>query len=212
MIRIKICGNTSVEDALAAVRAGADAIGLIFYKESPRNIDPVEAARICAALPPFVSSVGVFVNEKPENVKALQRRVGFDYVQLHGDEPPEQLAEYGPRTLKALRPGSEAELTKLDTWSAAGAILLDTPKAGVYGGSGKTGDWALAAQAAARLAKRGQPLLLAGGLTPDNVSEAITRVNPFGVDIVSGVEAKPGKKDEQAMHRFVAQALKTALR
>ncbi|MCB0221510.1 MAG: phosphoribosylanthranilate isomerase [Chrysiogenetes bacterium] len=206
MIRIKICGNTSVVDALDAARAGAHAIGLILYEHSPRCIDPEEAARICAAMPPFVTTVGVFVNESIDTIRILQREIGFDLVQLHGDEPPEMVEEFGPRTIKALRLHHEDDLAKLDAYASAGALLLDTPKEGVYGGSGEVGDWHLAKLAVDRLLEKGQPIILAGGLNPENVATAIRRVTPFGVDVASGVEAQPGAKDRTAMRRFVVEA------
>lgn len=211
MIRIKICGNTSVGDALDAARAGAHAIGLILYEHSPRCVDAAEAARICAALPPFVTSVGVFVNEDFETIRELQREIGFDLVQLHGDEPPEMVEAFGPRTIKALHMKHEDDLAKLDAYASAGALLLDTPKEGVYGGSGDVGDWHLAKRAVDQLIEKGQPVILAGGLNPDNVATAIRRVTPFGVDVASGVEKEPGAKDADAMRRFVVEATATGI-
>lgn len=207
MIRIKICGTTSVEDALLAADAGAHAIGMIFYKKSPRAITMKTAKAICAALPPFVATVGVFVNEKPDKVRDVCRQAGIDYAQLHGDEPPEEAEAIGRRVIKAVSVREEGDLSNLDRYTGVPTLLLDTPKEGFYGGTGRGGNLALLESAATRARQRGQSVLLAGGLTPENVTEAIRQVRPWGVDVVSGVEAAPGKKDEKKVRQFVRAAL-----
>jgi len=200
VIRVKICGITRPEDALAAADAGADAIGLVFA-ESPRRVTPEQARDVLAALPPLVTPVALFVNEAPERIRATCGTLGIGTVQLHGDEAPDlarQLA--GLCVIKAFHIGEEADLDALRGYPAA-AYLLDAKAAGKRGGTGVLLDWTLAAQATA-LGR----IILAGGLRPENVAEAIRRVGPYGVDVSSGVEAEPGRKDPAKVHAFVAAA------
>lgn len=206
MIRIKICGNTSVEDARLAASLGADAIGLIFHDESPRGINIDRAREIVSSLPPFLVTVGVFVNQLPERVQEIRHAVSLDYIQLHGDEDVSWLALFDGAVLKALRIASEQELDQIDQWAEARGLLLDTPGTGVYGGSGVTGNWQLAAKAVDRACRADAPILLAGGLSPENVGDAIRQVRPYGVDVVSGVEAAPGRKDPEKLRRFIEAA------
>lgn len=198
-VRIKICGITNLEDALIATEFGADAVGFIFYEKSPRYINPRTAALIIRELPPFVATVGVFVNEPPDKLVDTAKQSGVGCVQLHGDETPEYCASLGLRTIKALRVKDAFVLNKLRSFTVSG-ILLDTYKEGVPGGTGETFDWEIAAEAA----KAGR-IILSGGLTPENVREAIEKVRPYAVDVSSGVESKPGKKDHEKLRKFFEQ-------
>ena len=200
MVRVKICGITSLEDALAAVEAGADALGFVFYAKSPRYVVPDRAREIILQLPPFVARVGVFVNEELERVREIMAYCHLDYAQLHGDEPPEYLEALYPSAIKALRVRSAADVKRLSMYRAA-AYLLDTYHPTKPGGTGETWDWELAVAA-----RRYGPVILAGGLTSDNVAEAVRRVHPYAVDVSSGVESAPGRKDAAQMRRFVAAA------
>ncbi|MEX2172927.1 MAG: phosphoribosylanthranilate isomerase [Pirellulaceae bacterium] len=220
MYRIKICGIASTGDALLAAEAGADAIGLNFYEQSPRFVSPQRASEIVAAVrrdyaPDRLAIFGVFVNAPAEQV--LQAVPGEIDVQLHGDEPAELLAELrqqgiGPRSLvRAFRSADgnlAAAASYLQTCQRLGAlpqaVLLDAHHPGTYGGTGQRLDWKLVRDASDQLA--GLPIVLAGGLTPDNVAEAIRAARPAAVDTASGVEASPGKKDAAKVRAFVAQA------
>ena len=212
MFRIKICGITNVEDARAAVEAGADAIGLNFFRGSPRYVALDRAREIVAVLPPGVAKVGVFVNMPAADLRAVSRNLGLDYVQLHGDEPPEYMTELsGLPVLRAFRLGADGlttvslHLSRYGTFQATFAgVLLDTFRAGQYGGTGHSFDWQRAADYM-RL-PHAPPLVLAGGLTDENVAAAIAEVRPVAVDTASGVEASPGHKDVARMMRFVAAA------
>jgi phosphoribosylanthranilate isomerase len=198
--RVKICGLTNLEDALVAVGEGASALGFVFA-DSPRRITPAEARRIAQALPPFVTTVGVFVDEDAARVVETADFVGLGAIQLHGSEGREELAALRRwKVIKAFRPRSEAELEQLKEYAAASAFLLDSYSRERRGGTGEVFDWDLARRAKAL----GRPLILAGGLTPENVGEAIARVRPFAVDVSSGVEAEPGKKDPDKVARFMA--------
>jgi phosphoribosylanthranilate isomerase len=206
-VRIKICGLTSVDDTLAAVDIGANYLGFNFYAKSPRRIEPEACARITAELARRgmqVITVGVFVNHGPEEVAALMEQCGLDLAQLHGDEQLQHLPALHGRAFKAVR-GEIPEDAALHDLARFGpgqpAFLLDAHAPGLYGGTGQLADW----DAAAALARR-YPIFLAGGLTPDNVASAIAQVNPWGVDVASGVESAPGKKDEAKMKAFVANA------
>jgi phosphoribosylanthranilate isomerase len=195
---VKICGITTPEDALLAADAGVDAIGLVFAK-SPRRVEPEQAADILAALPPYVDPVALFVNETASRIRSLCRMLGVRTVQLHGDEPPElALALDEFCVVKAVHMAAEADLEAIADYPAS-AFLLDTKVAGLRGGTGKTFDWQLAAQAQGRI-------ILAGGLNPDNVAEAVRTARPYGVDVSSGVEAEPGKKDPEKVRAFVRNA------
>jgi phosphoribosylanthranilate isomerase len=203
MTHIKICGITSLEDALAAIDAGADYLGFNFYPPSPRSITPEACAQITSVLGrehPQVHLVGVFVNMPVEQVKAILAGCALRTAQFHGDEAPGMLAALGGRAFKAFR-GVPVDVTGYARGEAP-AILIDASVKGEYGGTGVTADWA----AAAALAKR-FPLLLAGGLTAENVGAALRQVHPWGVDTASGVESSPGKKDAQKMKAFVKAIL-----
>ncbi len=199
--RVKICGITRLEDALAAVRLGADALGFNFWPGSKRYLPPEAARAIVRALPPLVVTVGVFVDPTRAEAMAAAEASGVQVLQLHGDEPPELCAGLPLPVLKGIRVRDEGSLALLDGYAGAVAgFLLDADSAG-YGGSGRAFDWALAARAAAA-----RPILLAGGLTPANVAEAVRVVRPFGVDVASGVESAPGVKDHGLVARFVRAA------
>lgn len=207
-MKVKICGITTLDDALAAMEAGADLIGFNFYPISPRYIDPHDCAHIRSALQdrgPAVTSVGVFVNASPLLILSILESCGLDYAQLSGDEPPEYLEELGEKSLKAIRPASPADLAQITSLypprKTAPAWLMDAQEPGKYGGTGKRADWSLARQLA-----RQHPLLLAGGLDPSNVARAVQMVHPWGVDVASGVEISPGRKDPKKMIDFVRAA------
>ena len=185
---VKICGITREEDAQAAAAAGAGAVGFIFWPNSPRFIEPARAARIAAGLPPFVTPVGVFVNQPPDEVNAVAALVKLGAVQLHGDENVETLSQIAHPVVKAVV--IPPDVADLDRWPAAVTLLLDAHDPVQRGGTGRPIDWT----AAAAVAKR-RRVLLAGGLTPENVAAAVLRVRPFGIDVSSGVEQSPGLKD-----------------
>ena len=200
MVRIKICGITNLEDALLAAGLGADALGFIFYPKSPRKVAPDMARAIIAQLPPFVTTVGVFVDEDAALVRDLAARVGLDWLQLHGQESPEYCRSLGRRVIKGFRIRDENSLLDLAAYrGAAQALLLDTYKQGQAGGTGETFDWRLAKEA-----RQFGPIILAGGLNPDNVARAIEMAQPQAVDVGSGVETAPGKKDPEKLKRFFA--------
>jgi phosphoribosylanthranilate isomerase len=198
-VRSKICGITRIEDALAAVEAGADAIGLVFYPKSPRAVTIEQAQAIIAALPPFISTVGLFVNADRAGLKALLDRVPLDLIQFHGDETPEQCEGYQRPFIKALRVQAGDDIAaNCDLYAKASGILLDTYVAGTPGGTGETFDWALIPK---HLSK---PIILAGGLTSANVSQAIAQVQPYAVDVSGGVEEGRGIKDHQKIRAFMS--------
>lgn len=200
MVRIKICGITRVEDALAAAAAGADAIGLVFYAPSPRAVSAVQARQIISALPPFVTSVGLFVNASAQEVKAVLAEVPLDVLQFHGDEPADFCKQFGRPYLKALRVRAGDDLNALAAqWPEASGILLDSYKAGVPGGTGEIFDWSLIPT------ERTWPLVLAGGLAAENVADAITRAAPWAVDVSGGVEQAKGIKDADKINSFVRE-------
>ena len=198
VVRSKICGITRIEDALLAAEAGADAIGLVFYDKSPRAVDVRQARAILAALPPFVTSVGLFVNASRCFIGEVLDAVPLDLLQFHGDETPEQCEGHGRPWFKALRvrPGDDLR-AEAARFSGARAILLDAYVPGVPGGTGERFDWKLIP------ADLPRPLILAGGLTPDNVAEAIASVRPYGVDVSGGVEASRGIKDAAKVTAFI---------
>lgn len=181
---VKVCGVTRLDDAIAAAKAGASAVGFVFWPESPRFVDPYRARAIAAKLPPFVTAVGLFVNQPVGYVNGVASLVRLGAVQLHGDETPEFAASVTAPVIKAL------PLERADGWPEATTLLLDVHDPVKRGGTGRVIDWRAAAAVAAH-----RRVLLAGGLTPDNVAEAIARVRPFGVDVSSGVERAPGIKD-----------------
>jgi phosphoribosylanthranilate isomerase len=199
MTKIKICGIKTLKDALAAIQAGADYLGFNFYPKSVRFIEKSACAEITSVLKrehPQIKLVGVFVNSSVEEIKDILQTCDLNLAQLHGDETPEIFAHLAPDAFRAFRgiPESNAGYERSD----APFMLIDAAVKGVYGGSGVTADWA----AAAKLAKK-YPLLLAGGLTPENVAEAVRQVQPWGVDVASGVESAPGEKDAGKMSAFI---------
>lgn len=199
--RVKICGITNPADAQVAVEAGADAIGFIFYEKSPRYVALKTAAEISRQLPPFVMRVGVFVNHAEEFVNLAIAEAGLTMLQFHGDETPEFCARFGLMSMKAFRvhgPETLAGIPKYQTH----AYLLDAYSSTTLGGTGEKFNWDLAVEAQ----KFGKPIFLAGGLTPLNVADAIRQVRPFGVDVSSGVESIPGKKDHAKVKAFIAAA------
>lgn len=203
-MKVKICGITNAEDAEAAVRAGADALGFMMYRKSPRFIEPAAARRIIASLPPFVLPVGVFVNEEAKAVRDLMDECGFALAQLHGDESSAYCQDLGRPALKALRLKDRGTLLALAEFHGRANVrgfLVDAYSDHAYGGTGRIADWTLAAEAA-----RTVPIILAGGLTPENVAEAVKAVRPYGVDVSSGVEERPGKKDPAKLAAFIAAA------
>lgn len=200
MVRVKICGITSLEDALMAVEAGADALGFVFHEQSPRHVTPQDAAGIIAGLPPFVQTVGLFVNRPLEFVNETAVRCRLDLVQLHGDEPPEFCDAVERRVIKAFRVKDIASLDPIRHYRVA-AHLLDAYSPKAYGGTGLTFNWDIAA-----VAKEFGPVILAGGLTPDNVREAVEAVQPYAVDVSGGVESSPGKKDAAKVREFIRLA------
>jgi phosphoribosylanthranilate isomerase len=200
MIRIKICGITNIEDALAAVEAGADALGFVFFERSPRNISPDQASAIIRQLPPLVQIVGLFVNEQLTVVNSIADQCGLDVVQLHGEETPEFCAGVKRRVIKAFRVKDQSSLDQIGDYDVA-ACLLDAWSPAAHGGTGETFNWEIAAAAAAS-----HRIILAGGLTPDNVAEAVRRVRPYAVDVSSGVESAPGRKDSARVLRFIRTA------
>jgi phosphoribosylanthranilate isomerase len=199
-VRIKICGITSVADAQAANEAGADAIGLMLWGPSKRYVTNALAAEIVRSLPPFMAKVGVFVNPTAEEVLLAVKEIGLDTIQLHGDETPEFCRQFAPlKVMKAFRVKDASSLTTMADYDTD-AWLLDSYVAGEKGGTGAVFNWDLAVQAK----DSGRPVVLAGGLTPENIAEAVHQVWPYGVDVSSGVESAPGKKDPEMIRRFVA--------
>jgi phosphoribosylanthranilate isomerase len=200
MVKVKICGITNLSDALVAVDAGADALGFVFYEKSTRCINPLEAAKIIAKLPPFIQTVGLFVNEDIEKINWTADYCGLDIVQLHGDETPDDCLEVNRRVIKAFRMQNNISIDPLGRYQVSG-FLLDAWSPDAYGGTGRTFNWELAGAA-----RQYGPIILAGGLSPDNVAEAIEAVQPYAVDVSSGVESAPGKKDEGKVREFVRRA------
>ena len=197
MIKIKICGITNPEDALMAVKAGADALGFVFFRGSPRYISPEQAAAIIHQLPPFVQTVGLFVNEELVTVNSTADQCGLDLVQLHGEESPDYCAAVKRRVIKAFRVKDASSLDEIINYRVA-ACLLDAWSPAAHGGTGVTFNWEIAARAAAA-----HCIILAGGLNPENVAGAIAAVEPYAVDVSSGVESAPGKKDAELVNGFI---------
>jgi len=185
---VKVCGVTRLDDARAAVEAGASAVGFVFWPQSPRFVDPYRARAIAAKLPPFVTAVGLFVDQPVGYVNGVASLVHLGAVQLHGDETPEFAASITTPVIKAL------PVERADGWPDGATLLLDAHDPVKRGGTGRVIDWSAAAAVAAR-----RRVLLAGGLTPENIAEAIARVRPFGIDVSSGVERAPGVKDHQRL-------------
>ena len=198
-VRSKICGITRIEDALAAVEAGADAIGFVFYPKSPRAVSVQQARAIIAALPPFISTVGLFVNASPCELNETLDAVPLDLLQFHGDETPEQCEGYHRPFIKALRVQAGDDIAaSCRLYSRASGILLDTFVSGVPGGTGETFDWALIPSGLEK------PIILAGGLTSANVAQAIAQVRPYAVDVSGGVEQSKGLKDHAKIRAFMS--------
>lgn len=196
MVRVKVCGITNLEDALAAVEAGADALGFVLAP-SPRQIAPEKIREIVAHLPPFLCKVGVFANMELEKVREIMASCSLDLAQLHGEESPEYCAALFPRAIKAFRVRDATFLSALPAYKAT-AFHLDSYEATLQGGTGRVFDWSLALRA-----KDYGPIILSGGLTPENVRQAIEQVQPYGVDASSGVESRPGKKDFKKLKTFI---------
>jgi phosphoribosylanthranilate isomerase len=202
MVRVKICGITNAADALAAVEAGANLLGFNFYVKSPRHISEAEAATIRRQLPKKVEAVGIFVNTASAEVGALCNSLKLNAAQLHGDESPEEVSELANRVpvIKAFRVEPDFPIKTLDEYSAAFAFLFDAAHTGQYGGTGRTTDWDVARRAA-----KDHRIILAGGLKVENVAAAVRIVRPYGIDVASGVESKPGKKDHGRLREFIQE-------
>jgi len=202
MVRVKICGITNAADALAAIDAGADLLGFNFYEKSPRHIDQAEAAKIRRQLPKKIEAVGIFVNAPPADVAKVCQSLKLNAAQLHGDESPETVAEVASSLTvwKAFRVDPDFHLKTLDEYARASAFLFDAAHTGQYGGTGRTTDWDIARRAAV-----GHRIILAGGLNLENVAAAVRIVRPYAVDVASGVESKPGKKDHGRMRQFIQE-------
>ena len=199
--RIKICGITSVADAMAVADSGAQALGLVFYEKSPRNVSIEQAREIAFAMPPFVSVVGLFVNAKPDFIESVLNRVPLSLLQFHGNETEAQCQRWGSRYLKAFRVRPEVPVVDMVApYHSASGFLLDSYHPGTPGGTGESFDWELIPK---NLEK---PVILAGGLDAGNVAEAIKQVKPYAVDVSSGVESRPGQKDHGKIKAFVSSA------
>ena len=198
MTRIKICGITNIDDALMAIDAGADALGFNFVPDSPRYLkDTAAAAKIIEQLPPFITTVGLFVNAAPEVIQATADECHLDMLQLHGDESPQFCNALNRRFIKAVRVQDESSFSHLSDYRVSG-YLLDTYVKGAMGGTGIAFDWRLAVKA-----KQFGRIILAGGLDPDNVASAVQQVRPYGVDVSSGVETRPRRKDPVKVQAFI---------
>lgn len=199
MIKIKICGITNKEDALWAVNLKVDALGFIFA-DSPRRVEPEIVQKIIELLPPFISSVGVFVNEDRKKVEGIAESCGLTTLQFHGQESPSYCEGFKQKIVKALRIENKDILKKAAQYQdKVDAYLLDTYSPSKYGGTGKTFDWSIAKE----IKKFGLPIILSGGLSPENIKEAISEVEPYGIDVSSGVEERPGKKNMEKLINFV---------
>jgi phosphoribosylanthranilate isomerase len=208
-VRVKICGITNIQDARAATDSGADALGFIFFSGSPRHISPESAVKIVRELPPFLAKVGVFVDAAVEAVVKIARATGMDTIQLHGNESAaisEEIAASGFKVIKAFRVKDAASLDPIAQYRVS-AHLLDSYVPGQSGGTGSKFNWDLAIKAK----DFGAPIILAGGLDPENVSDAVSKVAPYAVDVSSGVEREPGRKDHDKVRQFIARAKGTAL-
>ncbi|MBT3513905.1 MAG: phosphoribosylanthranilate isomerase [Nitrospina sp.] len=201
-IKVKVCGTTSIKDALFSVESGADALGFIFYKKSPRCISQKEVKDIVVQLPPFVEAVGVFVNETSDKVNRIAEQCKLTAIQLHGEESPAFCRRIKRRVIKAFRVKDFDSFKKMQNYDVSG-FLLDSYSDDSRGGTGKVFDWNLALRA-----KKYGPVILAGGLTPYNVYTAIHRVKPYGVDVCSGVEKSPGVKDCIKLDKFIKSVRK----
>jgi phosphoribosylanthranilate isomerase len=200
--RVKICGITNLDDARASVEAGASALGFVFFKGSPRHIAPEAAAEIISHLPPFIATVGVFVDETAENIRRVVELTRLGCVQLHGNETPEFCSSIPCKVVKAFRVKDADSLARLRDYDVP-AFLLDSYVPGQLGGTGAKFNWDLALEAK----RQGKAIILAGGLTPENVADAVAKVLPYGVDVSSGVEISPGHKDHAKVREFVRRVL-----
>ncbi len=200
MVRVKICGITNLEDALFAAECGADALGFIFFQKSPRYMEPKKVGEIVAALPPFITPVGVFVNEASEEIDRTVQKAGIQAIQLHGDEPPEACESQRVPVIRAIRVDEGFDTAMMNQFPVD-TFHLDTAIKGTYGGTGQTFDWKYAKQA-----KQFGRIVLSGGLNTENVFGAIREVEPYAVDCSSGVESEPGKKDHRKVAEFLAVA------
>ena len=198
---VKICGITNAPDAFAALEAGADVLGFVFYEASPRHVSVRDAGKIIRELPPFAVKAGVFVDASEDLVTRAIGDCGLNLLQFHGNETPEYCTQFGLMSMKAFRIRDSESLKILPTYGTE-AWLLDAFVTDKLGGTGERFNWDLAVEAA----KLGRPVFLAGGLTPTNVAEAVQKVRPYGVDVSSGVEAEPGKKDHQKVREFIKAA------
>ena len=201
MVRVKICGIKRLEDALVAIDAGADALGLNFWRPGRRYIAPETARAICRALPPFVTRVGVFADEEPETIRKIAEMCGLDALQLHGEETPEVCRQFDRPVIKGIKVRDASSLRRLAGYRVA-AFLLDAHVPGEMGGTGRTFDWSLVVDA-----KGAGPVILSGGLTPDNVTAAMRAAAPYAVDVASGVETE-GEKDPTKIRAFIARVHK----
>jgi len=200
-VKVKICGITNLNDGLSAAEAGADVLGFVFYEKSPRFVSLEAAAGIIRRLPPWVLKAGVFVNAPEQLVSRTIQECGLNLLQFHGEESPEYCLQFGLMSMKAFRVRDAASLQDLRRYQTD-AWLLDAYAPGIPGGTGDTFNWSLAAEAR----QWGRPVFLAGGLTPENVSLAVRQVRPYGVDVSSGVEATPGRKDAAKVKAFIQAA------
>jgi len=201
MLRVKICGITNLDDALAAIHYGADALGFVFYPQSPRSVTPQMAKEIISALPPFITTVGVFVNERISEIERIARLSGIDIIQLHGSESPEYCNNLNKKIIKAIRVKDLTDLEPLKHYNTS-AFLLDTYTPEHIGGTGLVFNWEIAIEA-----KRFGRVILAGGLNPENIGDAVKMVQPYGVDVASGIEgSEKGKKDHKKLRLFIERA------
>jgi len=205
MVKVKICGITNLEDAILSVETGADALGFVFYDKSPRHILPELASEIIHHLPPFVQTVGLFVNDNPARINLISDSCGLDIVQLHGDETPAFCTKLNRRVIKALRVRDITSLEEMTRFKVA-AFLLDAWSPAAYGGTGQTFNWDIA-----EIAAKNSCVVLAGGLTVENVAEAIRKTRPYAVDVSSSLELSPGKKDFAKICAFIKNAKESLL-
>ena len=206
MMKIKICGLTNKDDALNAIALNVDALGFIFYEHSPRYISPEKVETFVLDLPPFINTIGVFVNATPDYINSVVKRCKLNGIQLHGSEPPEFCTQFSLPTIKAIPVREHSDITAIPKYKGCvNGILLDTKAENVHGGTGKTFDWGLALEAK----EYDTPLILSGGINAKNIEKALKMVAPYGIDICSGVEKEPGIKDYNKMQELIG-AIKTS--
>ncbi len=198
---IKICGITKVENAIQVAELGVDAIGLNFFQKSKRFIDDKTAVEICEALPKKVLKIGLFVNSSADEINQKLEKIPLDLLQFHGNETPEFCSQWNDKVIRAISPKEEKDLEIIKSFDFAKMIIVDASVPGQYGGTGEKANWNLAVKAITNFNK---PILLAGGLTPKNIAEAIKFVKPFGVDVASGIESSPGIKDFEKLQKFIS--------